>query len=182
MIKTAVGLPAGRDRIVGRAAGAKIEHWVAPSGARVVFVESRVVPIVDVQVDFAAGGAYAPADKAGLAGLTRSLLDMGAGELDEERIADRLADIGARLGGGVDQRPRQHFPAQPVLAARTRGCAGTDAAGAAATGFPGRRARSREGAHHRRHSRGRHASGEHRRQAFFSNPLSEHPYGRSPPL
>jgi zinc protease len=84
-------------------AGPKIEHWTAPSGARVVFVESRVVPIVDVQVDFAAGGAYAPADKAGLAGLTHSLLDMGAGELDEEKIADRLADIGARLGGGADQ-------------------------------------------------------------------------------
>ena len=31
-------------------AGPKIEHWTAPSGARVVFVESRVVPIVDVQV------------------------------------------------------------------------------------------------------------------------------------
>ncbi|MBS3917097.1 MAG: insulinase family protein, partial [Sulfuritalea sp.] len=58
-------------------AGAKIEQWLAPSGARVVFVESRVVPIVDVQIDFAAGAAYAPADKAGLAGLTRSLLDMG---------------------------------------------------------------------------------------------------------
>jgi zinc protease len=83
-------------------AGAKIEQWTTPSGARVVFVESRVVPIVDVQVDFAAGGAYAPADKTGLAGLTRSLLDMGAGELDEEKIADRLADIGARLGGAAD--------------------------------------------------------------------------------
>lgn len=83
-------------------AGARIEQWMAPSGARVVFVESRVVPIVDVQIDFAAGAAYAPADKAGLAGLTRSLLDMGAGGLDEEKIADRLADIGARLGGGTD--------------------------------------------------------------------------------
>ncbi len=83
-------------------AGAKIEHWTAPSGARVYFVESRVVPIVDVQLDFAAGSAHAPAGKAGLAGLTRSLLDMGAGEFDEERIADRLADIGARLGGGAD--------------------------------------------------------------------------------
>ena len=31
-------------------AGAKIEHWTAPSGARVYFVESRVVPIVDVQL------------------------------------------------------------------------------------------------------------------------------------
>jgi zinc protease len=84
-------------------AGPRIEHWTAPSGARVYFIESRLVPIIDVQVDFAAGGAYAPAEKSGLAGLTRGLLDMGAGELDEERIADRLADIGARLGGGTDQ-------------------------------------------------------------------------------
>ena len=84
-------------------AGPRIEHWTAPSGARVFFIESRVVPIVDVQVDFAAGGAYAPAEKTGLAGLTRSLLEMGAGALDEEQIADRLADIGARLGGGTDQ-------------------------------------------------------------------------------
>lgn len=83
-------------------AGPRIEHWTAPSGARVFFIESRTVPIIDVQVDFAAGGAYAPAEKTGLAGLTRGLLDMGAGELDEERIADRLADIGARLGGGTD--------------------------------------------------------------------------------
>ena len=81
--------------------GAKIEHWTAPSGAQVYFVESRVVPIVDIQIDFAAGGAYAPQDKAGLAGLTHGLLDTGAGELDEEKIADRLADIGARLGGSV---------------------------------------------------------------------------------
>ena len=83
-------------------AGPRIEHWIAPSGARVFFIESRVVPIIDVQVDFAAGGAYAPADKAGLAGLVRGLLDTGAGDLDEEKLADRLADLGARLGGGVD--------------------------------------------------------------------------------
>ena len=83
-------------------AGAKIEHWMAPSGAQVYFVESRVVPIVDVRIDFAAGSAYAPAGKEGLAGLTRGLLDTGAGDLDEEQIADRLADIGARLGGGAD--------------------------------------------------------------------------------
>jgi len=84
-------------------AGPKIEHWTAPSGARVFFIESRVVPIVDVQVDFAAGGAYAPEGKAGVAGLTRGLLGLGAGELDEERIAERLADTGAMMGGGADQ-------------------------------------------------------------------------------
>jgi zinc protease len=81
---------------------ASIEHWTAPSGARVFFIENHVVPIIDIQIDFAAGEAYAPAEKTGLAALTRSMLETGAGDLDEERIADRLADIGARLGGGTD--------------------------------------------------------------------------------
>jgi hypothetical protein len=56
-------------------AGVKIEHWTAPTGARVYFIETRVIPILDVQIDFAAGGAFVPAGKAGLAGLTRSLLE-----------------------------------------------------------------------------------------------------------
>lgn len=83
-------------------AGVKIEHWIAPSGAKVYFIEARVLPILDVQIDFAAGGAFVPPDKAGLAGLTKGLLEAGAGSLDEEAIAGRLVDIGARLGGGAD--------------------------------------------------------------------------------
>ncbi|OHC67345.1 MAG: zinc protease [Rhodocyclales bacterium RIFCSPLOWO2_02_FULL_63_24] len=83
-------------------AGVKIEHWVAPSGAKVYFVETRVLPILDVQIDFAAGAAFVPAAKSGLAGLTQSLLEAGAADLDEEHIAGRLVDIGARLGGGAD--------------------------------------------------------------------------------
>jgi zinc protease len=83
-------------------AGVDIQHWVAPSGARVYLVESHALPMLDVQVDFAAGSAADPEDKAGLAALTRGLLDGGAGELDERAIADRLADLGARLGGGAD--------------------------------------------------------------------------------
>ncbi len=83
-------------------AGVKIEHWVSPSGARVFFVESRVLPILDVQVDFAAGSMFDPAGKSGTAALTRSTLDLGAGTRDETAIAEQLADIGATLGGGAD--------------------------------------------------------------------------------
>jgi len=83
-------------------AGVRIEHWIAPSGAQVYFVETRVLPILDVQIDFAAGAAFVPAAKAGLDSLTRGLLEAGAGDLDEEQIAGRLVDIAARLGGGVD--------------------------------------------------------------------------------
>lgn len=35
-------------------AGPKIDHWVAPSGTRVFFVENHDLPILDVQVDFSA--------------------------------------------------------------------------------------------------------------------------------
>lgn len=83
-------------------AGVKIEHWVSPSGAKVYFVESRVLPMLDVQVDFAAGSMFDPAGKSGLAALTRGTLDLGAGERDETAIAEQLADIGANLGGGAD--------------------------------------------------------------------------------
>jgi len=83
-------------------AGVKIEHWVSASGARVYFVESRVLPMLDVQVDFAAGSMFDPAGKSGLAALTRAALDLGAGQFDETAIAERLADLGANLGGGAD--------------------------------------------------------------------------------
>ncbi len=83
-------------------AGVKIEHWVSPSGARVYFVESRVLPMLDVQVDFAAGSVFDPEGKSGLAGMTRSTLDLGAGKLDETAIAEQMADTGANLAGGAD--------------------------------------------------------------------------------
>jgi zinc protease len=83
-------------------AGVQIQHWVAPSGARVYFVENHDLPILDVEVDFSAGSAYEPEGKAGLASLTQGLLDAGAGDLDEEAISGRLVDIGAHMGGTVD--------------------------------------------------------------------------------
>lgn len=84
------------------AAGPQIAHWTAASGAQVFFVENHALPILDVQIDFAAGSAYDAADKAGLAGLTRGLLDLGVEGMDETQIANRLADLGANLSGGVD--------------------------------------------------------------------------------
>ncbi|MFB1030154.1 MAG: insulinase family protein, partial [Thauera sp.] len=65
------------------AAGPKIEHWTAPSGARVFFVENHALPMLDVQVDFAAGASRDPEAKSGLASLTHALLDMGVEGMDE---------------------------------------------------------------------------------------------------
>ena len=80
----------------------KIEHWLAPSGARVFFVEDHDLPMLDVQIDFAAGCVRDPDGKSGVAALTSGMLDLGASDLDEREIASRLADIGAVLSGSAD--------------------------------------------------------------------------------
>src|SRR4051812_49922505 len=64
----------------GAFAAIPIQHWVQPSGAKVYFVESPSLPIVDVRVDFDAGGRREPDDKAGVAGITAGLTaERGAG-------------------------------------------------------------------------------------------------------
>ncbi len=83
-------------------AGPHIQHWNTANGTRVYFVESNALPLIDLRIDFTAGSAYDPADKAGLAGMTRGLLDTGASGLSEQQIAEQIADSGARFGGGTD--------------------------------------------------------------------------------
>jgi zinc protease len=83
-------------------AGPKIERWQTAAGVQVLLVENHRLPIVDVQVDFAAGAAHESEGRAGVAALTRALLDLGAGGLDETQIASAMADLGAELSGGVD--------------------------------------------------------------------------------
>ena len=80
-----------------------IQHWTTSSGARVYFVESRGIPMLDVNVDFDAGGRRVAAAKAGLSGLTHALIKAGSALHSEEEIGRRVADVGAQLGGNVDQ-------------------------------------------------------------------------------
>jgi zinc protease len=58
-------------------AGIPIQHWTQPGGARVWLVESPAIPMVDVQIDFDAGGRRDPADKAGLAAVTAAMVSKG---------------------------------------------------------------------------------------------------------
>ncbi len=83
-------------------AGVTIEQWTTANGARVNFVAAPALPMLDVQIDFAAGSMFDPEGKAGLAALTRAVLDLGAGERDETDNAEQLPDLGAALGGSAD--------------------------------------------------------------------------------
>ena len=58
-------------------AGIPIQHWTQPGGAKVWLVESPAIPMVDVQIDFDAGGRRDPADQAGLASVTAGMLSKG---------------------------------------------------------------------------------------------------------
>lgn len=83
-------------------AAVKIEQWRTSTGAEVYFVENHDLPIVDVSVNFAAGSARDPADKSGLAGVTRYMMTLGAAGMSDEAIANKMADVGAILGGSFD--------------------------------------------------------------------------------
>ena len=80
----------------------RIQHWQAPSGAQVYFVEDHDLPMLDVAVNFPAGSAFDSAGTSGLAALTQGMLDHGAVGLSEDDISRKLADVGAELGGNFD--------------------------------------------------------------------------------
>ena len=72
-----------------------ILHWETTRGAKVFFVESHELPIVDIRLVFDAGSARDPADKKGLALLVNSLLDEGADGLDATEISFEFERLGA---------------------------------------------------------------------------------------
>ena len=80
-----------------------IVHWQAASGARVLFVEDHDIPMLDVAVSVPAGSSFDTKEKAGVAGMTQAMLDLGSEGLDEDAISGGMADLGAQLSGGFDQ-------------------------------------------------------------------------------
>ena len=84
------------------AAALPIEHWETSAGARVYFVASHDLPILDVSVDFAAGSGRDTRDLSGVASLTQRLMRLGADSMDEDDIARQVADVGANLVASFD--------------------------------------------------------------------------------
>jgi len=79
-----------------------IQHWTTPNGARVYFVESHELPMLDVSVEFAAGSSRDVPAKSGVAGMTLRMMRLGVDGQDENALSEQLADVGAVLGNYFD--------------------------------------------------------------------------------
>jgi zinc protease len=82
-----------------------IEQLESVKGAKAYLVQTRSLPMVDIEISIDAGDRYDPADKSGLATVAGQLMNYGArsdrGLLTEAQIADEIADLGANVGISV---------------------------------------------------------------------------------
>lgn len=92
-------------------AAVTIQSWTTQNGARVFFVETHAIPVLDISVDFDAGARHDPKGKSGLASLTNMLLARGVAAsgapikesaLTESQISDAFADTGAQYSGAAE--------------------------------------------------------------------------------
>ena len=82
-----------------------IEKLDSYKGAKAYLVQTKALPMVDIEVSIDAGDRYDPAGKSGLADMTAALMNYGVrgnrGLLNEAQIADEIADLGANIGLSV---------------------------------------------------------------------------------
>jgi zinc protease len=82
-----------------------IEKLDSFKGAQAYLVQTKALPMVDIEISIDAGNRYDPAAKSGLATVAGQLMNYGAkshkGLLTEAQIADEIADLGANLGVSV---------------------------------------------------------------------------------
>jgi zinc protease len=80
-----------------------IERIVSPGGIEAWLVREPAVPLVTLDFAFAGGSAQDPIGKAGTAFLMTSLLDEGAGDLDQKAFEDRLERKAVQLSFHADR-------------------------------------------------------------------------------
>ena len=82
-----------------------IEQLDSYKGAKAYLVQTKALPMVDIEVSIDAGDRYDPVSKSGLADMAAGLMKYGVkgenGVLTEAQIADEIADLGANIGLSV---------------------------------------------------------------------------------
>lgn len=79
-----------------------IEHWNTSEDARVYFVATPTLPMVDIRVIFDAGSAR-DGQKFGLAHLTNAMLSQGANGFSANDIAVQFETVGAQFNANADR-------------------------------------------------------------------------------
>jgi zinc protease len=82
---------------IGVQATPEIQSWTTDHGARVFFIENRMLPMVDVRIVFDAAGSR-DGKLPGLAMLTNGLLAEGAAGKDAQQLAESFESVGAVFG------------------------------------------------------------------------------------
>lgn len=80
----------------------KPQEFRLANGLKVLLVERHDLPLVQVQVVFRAGRLYEPADKAGIADLTATLMTKGTTSRSATEIAEAIDFVGGSLSVGAD--------------------------------------------------------------------------------
>lgn len=81
-------------------AAPNIQHWSLDNGARVYFVETHQLPMVQFAVGFDAGSARDPASLKGIAHFVSEMVEEGTESLDSDMIAEQLESVGAEYSSG----------------------------------------------------------------------------------
>jgi zinc protease len=86
------------------AAAVTVERVESPGGIVAWLVRDSLVPLVSIEFSFRGGAALDPAGKTGLANLTSSLLDEGAGDMDSQTFQRKLSDLAVSISfsAGMD--------------------------------------------------------------------------------
>lgn len=74
-----------------------VHELTTPSGIAVWLAEEHSIPLVALRFSFDGGALRDPPGKEGLAGLMAALVTEGAGDLDSQAFARRMADEGAEI-------------------------------------------------------------------------------------
>src|SRR5580700_4878254 len=82
-----------------------IERVTGPGGIEAWLIEDHTLPVVSIRFAFPGGAALDPPGKGGLAAMTMSLLDEGAGPYDTAAFKTRLEDLAVdvRFTAGRDE-------------------------------------------------------------------------------
>ena len=79
-----------------------IETWQTSNGAKVLFVESPQLPMLDIEITFDAGSAR-DGEIFGLANMTTSLMGTATQKRSEDEVAQGFDELGAQMGGSVSR-------------------------------------------------------------------------------